>query len=155
MYQELIVHVIELFSEKMFMSCEGVKLFSEKLFMGHEGVKLFSEKLFMGHAGVFQFMDENVYPTNGVGYGIHPLCLVEQGEKKVPRKKLQCLEILLGKVKLKGILMSDDVIRNKSLLVLLGLKKINFSSFISTLEMQLILSDGTDWVTSNGINIQF
>jgi hypothetical protein len=38
MYLELIVRVIELFSEKMFMSCEGVKLFSEKLFMTCEGV---------------------------------------------------------------------------------------------------------------------
>ena len=52
-YLRLIVHVIELFSEKMFMSCEGVKIFSEKLFMSHEGVKLFSKKMFMSCEGVF------------------------------------------------------------------------------------------------------
>ena len=57
-----IVHGIELFSRKRFMSCEGVKSFSEKLFMSREGVRLFSKKMFMSCEGVFYFMNENVYP---------------------------------------------------------------------------------------------
>ena len=65
-------------------------------------------------------------------------------------EKLQCLEIMFGKVKLKEILMPDDVIRNKSLYVSLGLEKVNFPCFISSLERPILLSD---IVTNDEISI--
>ena len=72
------VHEIGLFSEKMSMSCEGVKLFSEKLFMSREGVRLFSKKMFMSCEGVFYFMNENVYPKEHIINILHISCLPMQ-----------------------------------------------------------------------------